>query len=746
MLFSTKFISATAERASLTKSVHAPYLRRDLVFEKLPESAKLTVCGLGFYELYVNGKNITRGRLSPYIVNPDQVLPYDFYDILPYLVYGENTIAFILGNGMQNAFGGFIWSFDKNKYDSAPKLAFALELKIDGEYTVTEADERVLTHPSPIWFDDLRMGEKYDARKEIPNWNLPGCDTSDWTPAIAARADAGEEMQVDAKPIIKTREIAPVSITREGESYIYDFGENNTGLTRLHVNGTFGQHITVDHGEWIKDGVFTQQNILFTQPPAIGKPKYTQRTEYICRGGDETYTPKFTYYGFRYAKVSGITEEQATPELLTYEVMSTDLGSRGDFVSSNETLNTLQEMTRRSTVSNFLHFPVDCPHREKNGWTADAALSAEQTTMNFAPEDNYLMWIKCLCRALTYRGVLPGIVPTGKWGHSGCNGPAWDQALIHLPYISARLRGDLRAAREAAPAMLRYLHYLRTRMDERGLLSIGLGDWCSPGPRPSNIITDSIISYSMGIQAAYLFRQLGMELEAEYCDGFAAALKKSIREHLIEDRETVRMHGDCQTSQAMAIYYGILDTDAEREAALKLLLQYIHDKDDHLTTGVLGARVMFRVMCDYGYQDLAVKLITRPDPPSYGFMIEMGYTTLTEKIVPSENSFNHHFFGDISALMIEYLAGIRINPDGLGANTVLIAPTFPSDMSFAEAHHDSVCGEVRVRWEKESDGRISLYLTLPLGISASLRAPVGYSIADALPDTLTSGTYTFLKN
>ena len=450
MIFSTNFISATLEKSTTKKNVSAPYLRRDFVLDKIPEKAEITVCGLGFYELFVNGTRLTRGHLSPYIVNPDEVLPYDTYDITSHLLYGENVIAFMLGNGMQNGFDGFIWDFDLARWNSAPKLAFALEMTTDGVTTVIEADSSVLCHPSPIYFDGLRMGEKYDARREIPNWNKPGCDLSDWTPAIPVQTDRGECMLACNKPIVATYELTPVSITKEDDGYLYDFGYDCVGLTRLSIKGNYGQHIVIDHGELIRDGKFSQENIVFRQPGQIGEPKYTQRTEYICHGGDtETHIPSFTYYGFRYAKVTGITEEQATPELLTYVVMNTELNGRGDFKCSDEILNTLQEMTRRSTLGNFLHFPTDCPHREKNGWTADAALSTEQTIMNFDPEDNYLMWLKCICRAMDHRGALPGIVPTGGWGFAWGNGPAWDSVLIYLPYFTALLRDDLRLAEEA---------------------------------------------------------------------------------------------------------------------------------------------------------------------------------------------------------------------------------------------------------------------------------------------------------
>ncbi|MBE6947191.1 MAG: hypothetical protein E7454_02925 [Ruminococcaceae bacterium] len=750
-MLSKSFVSASLEKTTWEKAVPAPYLRRNFCLDTLPQRAVLSVCGLGFYELYINGLRLTAGHLSPYVSNPDQIMIYDRYDIAPYLKTGVNTVAFLLGNGFQNGFDGEIWSFDQAAFCSAPKLAFYMELETDGVKSCFEADENLSCHPSPICRDGLRAGEKYDARLEIPGWNLPDCDLTGWTPAITVPADKGEAVYSCCKPIVSTREIKPVSITREGDAYIYDFGENNTGLTRLNICGTPGQHIVIDHGEWIENGIFTQRNLYFDGAimgfPSPENPKYIQRTEYICRGdGVETHIPTFTYYGFRYAKVTGITEEQATPELLTFVVMSTKLESRGDFSCSDETLNALQEMTRRATISNFLHFPNDCPHREKNGWTADAALSAEQTMLNFDPEDNYLMWEMCICRAMDERGAVPRIIPTGGWGYTAHNGPAWDSVLVYLPYVCAVLRDDLRCAREAASSMMRYFTYLETRMDEDGLLAIGLGDWCAPKKEymPSLRYTDSVYAMDMANKAAYLFRRLQQPENAAYCDGFAARMRASIRAHLLTDKAHTIFDNGSQSAQAMAIYYGLCDNQAEKEAAFAELLSQIALHKEHMSTGVLGGRVIFRVLCDFGYQDLAVKMITRPDPPSYGYMVQAGHTTLCEDIVPKCSSFNHHFWGDISALMISYIAGIRINPTFAGADTVAISPVFPTGLRYAQAYHETVKGRIEVRWERCSE-KIMLKLTIPEGVRGDIIPPAGYTVDGETTKEAKSGCYYFAR-
>ena len=744
MLFSQEFRSFSRKTCTLNDWVAAPYMRRDFALDKLPERAELTICALGFYELYVNGKKITKGHLSPYIVNSDQVLPYDTYDVSALLNKGANVLAFILGNGMQNCFGGFVWDFDKTPFLSAPKLAFALELTTGDKKTVIEADESLICHPSPIVFDDLRYGEKYDANKEVAGWNLPGCDTSAWTPSIHRSRNRGDAILCDNRPIVATGELKAVSVTPVDGGYLYDFGVNIVGLTRLAVKGEKGQHIVIDHSEITENGKISFKSIMFNRPHLAPLNPYVQRTEYTCRGeGVEEYIPHFTYYGFRYAFVTGVEAEQATPELLTAVVMNTDLGDRGDFSCSNESLNKLQEMTRRSTLGNFQHFPNDCPHREKNGWTADAALSAEQTLLNFEPEDNYLMWEKCIVRAMNEDGALPGIVPTGGWGFHWGNGPAWDSVLIYLPYFCAVLRDDLRVAEVAKDAMMRYFRYLTSRRDGRGLLEIGLGDWCTPDPKYTTplVFTDSTISYDLANKAAYLYDRMEMYKEADYCRNFATEMRVAIRKHLL-DTETMRVANGYQSAPAMAIFYGLCDTEEEKEKALAVLLDEIHKKDDHMAVGVLGGRVLFRVLCDNGYEDLAIKMITRPDPPSYGVMIADGLTTLGENVRRPYGSYNHHFWGDISALMIEYFAGIRPNPDLQSADNIDIRPLFSTDMQHAKAYYNAPAGRVDVAWKRAGES-IALTLTYPEGANGLVIAPSGYLVNREDKVRAESGTFVF---
>ena len=733
MLFSSKYISGDTAVEDFEREVAAPFMRRSFVLDTLPDRAELTLTALGFYRLFINGREITRSLLAPYITNPEELVVYDNYDISEYLKVGKNTLAFMLGNGFQNNYGGFIWLFHKASYRSAPKLAFALEIFRGEEKELIEADERVVWHPSPLLLNDLRVGVRYDARLELHDWYAPELDDSSWQTAVSVLPASGECVLSEISPVKYTEERRPVAITREGDAFIYDFGINDTGLTKITVKARPGQKITIHHGEAFMDGEFTQENILFTKTnkKAIGMPAYTQRTEYIARGeGVESYVPDFTFYGFRYAKVEGITEEQATPELLTYLVLSTELGDRGGFTCSDERVNRLEEMSRRSTVSNFVHFPMDCPHREKNGWTGDAAASAEHTALRFEPEKNYRTWLRAICAAQDSRGAIPGIVPTAGWGFDWGNGPAWDRVMVELPYRMYTARGDLSGARISAASVMKYFAYLRTRMDERGLLAIGLGDWLAPKDSymPPLAFTDSTITYDMAKKQAVLFRAMGRMADAEYAEALARDMRAAIRAHLL-DKENMIFAGGSQSAEAMALYHGLCDTDEEKKLALAALLDEIAKHDEHISCGFLGGYAIFHVLAEYGYVDLALKMITREDPPSWGVMLRDGCTCLSECITGKVQSLNHHIFAFISSFFIKDIAGLCPNPSGNNTAELKIAPHFPNGMDSASAYYIAPLGRIDAGWERVGDN-ITLTISAPTGTVGKIKLPEGYSFTD----------------
>ncbi len=752
MEFPISFIKAGDEYSTYIKHIPAPYFRRNFSTDKPVVFAELLITGLGFYEAYFNGENITKGKLAPYRSNIDDYIYYDRYDLSDKITIGKNVIGVLLGNGMRNAPGGYVWDFDKARFRGAPITAFSLKIEYeDGTEETVFSDTETLTARSPIIFDDLHYGEYYDARLEIPDWNMPDFDDSGWSRAITAEAPRGETKLCEAEPIAVRNILSPVSVTKYEEgSYIYDFGVNSAGLCRLKIRGFRGQKVLLRFFEVLVNSEPYFKNNRFDFGDDRGK-RY-QEDEYYCSGnGTEEYTPHFTYHGFRYVLVSGITEEQATDDLLTYIEMGSDIKKRGSFTCSDDMVNKIQEATVRSDASNFFYFPTDCPQREKNGWTADAALSAEQMLLNFSPEKSYMEWLRNIYKAINDKGQLPGIVPTGGWGYEWGNGPAWDGVIVTIPYYTYKYTGDISVLQELSAPLMRYLNYLYSRLDENGLIAIGLGDWCQVGLdcnkyKTPLVVTDTVLTCDIAEKAAFIYGELGQEEQREFAACLAEKTRSAFRKNLI-DMNNFTVEGATQTAQAMAIYYGMF-TSEEAPRAFEVLLGYIHAADDHFDTGVLGGRVIFRLLSEYGYTELAYKMITRPDYPSYGNWFVRGATTLWEVFSPeggSINSLNHHFWGDVSAWFYIYLAGIRVNPTCKDTAEVNIKPYFVNELYKVSAFHDTPHGRVSVEWSREEKSVI-ISIEAADALHGKIILPEGYVFEDFETEKpLISGKYYAVK-
>ncbi|MBE6756998.1 MAG: hypothetical protein E7552_00400 [Ruminococcaceae bacterium] len=734
------FIKAQEQYNTLENHVPAPYFRK-FFSAKQTGSATVRIATGGFYRLWINGQEYTKGLLAPYIANPDDFIYYDEYEVA--LQAGDNVIGVLLGNGLQNNAGGYIWDFDKAAFRAAPSFALTL-CYADG---TVESDTSFKTAPSPILFDDYRLGEHYDATKDITGWNTIGFDDSEWCYALEASVPKGELTLSAVPPISRFEERAPVAITAYDGGYLYDFGVIDAGIVRLTIKGRAGQRIVMQHAEFLKDGKLNLQALWCAyDTPSFEDVQHLVHTDvYICKGDEtEVYTPSFVYHGFRYVAVFGISEEQATPDLLTQCVYHSTLHSCGGFSCSDETLNTLQTITRRSGLANMWHFPNDCPQREKNGWTADAALASEFMMLNFTPEMCYRQWMHSIIKAQRKDGALPGIVPTGGWGFHWGNGPAWDCVLVYLPYYVYVYRGETAMIEESADAILRYLQYLSSRRDKHGLCEFGLGDWCHVGdipPKAPLVVTDTIIAKDIADKASFLLKVIG-HIGWKTAKTLSRELTTAFRTHLIEG-DTV--YGRCQTAQAMALYYGMFKED-EKERALQWLITYIRESRNRMDVGVLGGRVLFHLLSENGYADLAYHLIADPAFPSYSYILSQGATALWERFtVEPQDSLNHMFWGDVSAFFIKRIAGLQFNPTGEDITKVTIAPCFVSALDFAEAFYDSPHGRIAVRWEREDDA-ISLTLTLPKAMTATMSLKENWCLTSGEKTAIiTQGTYRLVQ-
>ena len=744
MEFPKQYICYNNETGSLDNPVRTPYFRRKFTLEYLPDTAIIRITGLGFYRLFINGQEITKGYLAPYITAPDRLVYFDDYKVTELLTEGENCIGVWLGNGIWNNPGGYPWEIEKAPWRAAPQFAMRLEVSGRENFTL-ETDEQFLAAPSPVVFDDFRFGERYDARLEEDGWSRADFDGLAWRPARLAGAPSGENVMCPVNPIVTEEILSPVSVKKLKDSYLYDFGKNGAGVCEIRINGSSGQYIELQYGELLdENGGVRLKHQWFDDRKGFN------RDAYICRGnGEEVHKALFTYHGFRYVQVYGITDKQATESLLTYHFMHSRVDILADFNCSDETVNALYSMTRRSDLSNLYYFPTDCPHREKHGWTGDAAFSSEHMLQNLSVDEYYHEWLHQMRAAQRPDGLIPMIVPTAGWGYH--SSVAFDYALIEIPWRLWQYRGDRKVIEDNADAMWSLMTYFVNHATPDGFDDYGIGDW-SPVNAKQWIYT-SPVAFSNTLVAKYaceraaqMFSVIGQNRRAVYAEQSAKWFKENLREKMI-DFDTMTAAGSCETSQAMAIYYGLFEPN-EIPKAVERLVEIIHSAGDTIDTGILGFRIIFHTLTEYGHSELAYRMIVGPQSPCFGDWVRQGETTMREQVICDKDgicSHNHHFWGDISSWFMRNLAGIRINDPGTDVHHVDLRPQFISALSYVFAWEISIDGKITVNWRSE-ENTIFLTIEVPSGCHGSIILMGGYTLENGLPEcALQSGRYIITR-
>ena len=737
MKYPQYFICATKEYATHEKAVPAPLFRAVFHIDSY-EKVQLVICGLGLYRVFCNGNEITRGRLASCPSNPDQLLYYETYDITKLVQQGKNVIGILLGNGMLNCNGGDQWAFGKASYRSAPKTAFSIIA--DGN-EIFSSHDTIKTHSSAITYDDIREGESYDARLELDGWCTADFDDSDWTPAISAQIPKGICVENMVPPIIVSAEYKATSIRKVQGGHIFEFPINTAGICRLQLHGRAGQKITMQHVEAL-DG----KGNPFVGNLVFGCTVRTQMNEYICKEGWQTYEPSFTYHGFRYVFITGLEDDQANERALVMLRMHANLEKRARLDTSNSTVNQILAMIDNSNLSNLLHFPTDCPQREKNGWAGDISVSAHQMALQYDMQGMFGEWMRIYRESQRIDGALPGYVPTADDGYEVWTGPSWSMSLFLCAYYLYRYHGNLQFAMDNSDAMERYLDYVMSQRRSDGMIAFGLGDWCQTTVyyadryTTPNEITDTLATVNMTRILAFLLAKMGRPYE-KY-EKISGELLDAFQKNWIEE---YRCKCPSQTAQALAVHYGAVSPE-QRENGVKELVRRVHASGDIMDVGILGGYVLFDVLSKNGYAELAGKLILQTKAPSYGYFACRGETTLRESLMghgdytddtivqtgQTISSLNHHFWGFIYPWFVENMAGVTINEDCKNPNYAKInIPVLLQDrVAFS---YRFPCGEMTVEWERCNTG-LRLKLNVPSGATVLL-------YKDSSAEYLTEGKY-----
>ncbi|HEY5562261.1 MAG TPA: family 78 glycoside hydrolase catalytic domain [Clostridiaceae bacterium] len=720
-----KWISRPNKGIDISSNVPAPLFRKTLNINKKIQSARAYISGLGYYELYINGSKIGDEVLTPGFTRYDKTVLYNVFNITDEFVNGENVIGIILGNGWYNSFTKDAWDYKQATWRSHPKVIMQTYITFeDGEEIVINTDSSWKTSSGPIIFDGLRNGEFYDARLEKTSWDTIKYDDSNWTNAIICRTPGGKLKSSQMTAIKINGTIKPIGMKEvKPNVWVYDLGQNISGWAQIQLSGPSAMEVILRYSEKIyEDGSIDRSNI-----DSLVFSGEFQTDKYILKGEEnETWEPRFTYHGFRYVEVSGFNGE-LTLNNLCGRVVHTAFESMGNFECSNELINSIQRCARWSTLTNYHGIPTDCPHREKNGWTGDASLSAEQVLLNFDPMTSYTKWMMDFRDCQRESGQLPGVVPTGGWGFNWGNGPAWDSAAILIPWYMYVYGGDTNILREMYDSMKKYLEFMTSMADE-DIVDFGLGDWCPPiggadEYKCPSAVTDTAYYYVDSDILSKVAKLLAKESDAKEYKLLSENIRHAFREKFF-DIKTGLITGNCQTSLACALYQGLINED-EKKVVLERLIGQIELQDGHIDCGILGTKYIMNALTELGRGDLAYEIATKRTFPGWGYWIEQGATTLWENW-NGESSQNHHMYSDISAWFYKGLAGINPDANVPGFKHIILKPNTVEGLNFVKSSHISMYGEINCSWKVE-ENRLILNLSIPVNCYATLYLPEKYS-------------------
>ena len=691
---------------------YAPMLRRRFTLKDLPKKAILSVAGLGYGCYFLNERAVTEDKFIAPFGDYRKTVWYTRYDVTDKLLLGENIFAVMLGNGFYNESIGTAWDFDLADWRDMPKLILSLEC--DGEEVLASDTEWLYSMRSPVVFNQLREGEHFDARLYDPAWKSLSYDDSAWK---KVRRDEnppkGVLRECTCEPIREICELAPTAIHKIGvKRYVYDFGRNISGYARISIKQNEGDKILLRFAEQVHEDYTPKFNDM--DNPHYFKNGEFARDVVICSKNAVEWKPSFTYHGFRYVEVQGLEDENAVEKTLTAIEVHQDVKTRSAFRCSNELMTKLFLLGQRATLSNVFYMPTDCPTREKLGWMNDSQSSADQFLTDFALEGVLTKWWQDILDAQTEEGMLPGIVPTPKWGYHWGNGPVSEGTLFEIPYRIYLHTGDNTLLRKGLPYFKKSLAYFDSRKNEDGDILYGLDDWAAPCAEEEKV-------GCAFINRVLYIKCLGITLlSAERAGEDTAALKAAFeKEAAMAKARYLDAKGECtiakQTAAAMMIYFGLYD---DIEPLKKQLARLVEEKDYHHECGMVGLRYLYIALNKAGLSEYAYKILNAKGFPSYSAWVEDGATTLYE-YWDGTTSKNHHMYSDFMSWMIKTALGIAPRLDAPGFEKADITPFFFADLDFAEGHTDTARGRISVRWERQGD-KIKLTAKADGGIDACL--------------------------
>ncbi len=744
-----KWITDGSYRFTEKKTSPVPMtFQKRLSLNKEIRSAKLYATALGIYELELNGEKVGEDYFAPGFTSYKKRLQYQTYDVTA-MLEKENTLTAIVAGGW--AVGAFVMT-RKNRI-TAPRQAFLAELRIeyaDGATEIVGTDETwKVTREGNVRFAEFYDGETYDATADLHK--------ADWRNASAEKVRIKPSIEAACGAPVRAHEVfRPVSVFRaKSGELVYDFGQNFAGVVRIKVRGRKGQKIIVRHAE-----ILTADGELNTAFLRSAKCRLT----YVCRDGEQEFSPRMTYMGFRYAGVTGVSEEDIELEAIA---LYSDLPQTGSFECSDERLNRLQSNIVWSGKSNFVDIPTDCPQRdERMGWTGDIAVFAPTACCNFDMRRFLDKWLRDVRAEQTRGGGIPNTVPSQGYGFPATMPKKavafWGDACVFVPWAEYTAYGDKKILEQMYPAMRKYVKAClfwaklfsvgKNRYIWNDLPAMQFGDWVAPDvPQMSKWQArckwtgTAALARSSGLLSA-IAEILGKPEDAAYYKEISEKVSDAYCK-VFTDGEG-KLKEEFQTAYVLPLYFGMFPESVRGKAA-ENLVALIEKNDYRIGTGFPGTPYLLFALSDAGHADAAYKMLLNTKCPSWLYEVESGATTVWERwdgldengVCPLGDdgtggmiSFNHYAFGAVGDFFYRRIAGVE--PASGGYKTFRIKPVVGGGLDYARASLETPYGRIVSSWKREGE-RFVLHAEVPVGTACTLTLPSGAE------HVLAAGSYDF---
>ncbi len=705
-------------------------LRREFAVKPGLKRALAYVCGLGHYEMSLNGEKVGDALLAPGWSKYDKTCLYDTHDITLRLNTGDNAIGLLLGNGMYHVEGGrytkFKGSFGPLKAICQIQLEYA-----DGSTEIIGTDRNWSVKTGPVTFCCVFGGEDYDRRLEPSGWNQPSFDDSAWVGAQELAGPGGKLKGLcSAAPPIKAFDVLePVSenALRPGVE-VYDLGQNVSLIPRLKVKGPAGSIVRIIPAE-----LLNQDGSVDRRSCSGNRPGYWQYT--LASTGTEEWFPKFFYHGSRYLQVECMPAEEGgelpVVEKLEGVVVHSSSEPIGEFACSNDLFNRIHKLVRWAQRSNMMSVMTDCPHREKLGWLEQYHLNGPSLRYEFDLARLFTKGMNDMADSQMDDGLVPNHAPEyvvfdGKY-RDFRDSPEWSSAFLLVPWQQYLWTGDLELIRHYYEDMKRYVAYLGGTATNH-IVSHGLGDWYDIGPKAPGLaqltpvpLTATAFYYYDTLILSRMAELLGKADEAKEFERKAAEIRYAFNKEFYNPTTNQYSTGS-QCSNAVPLVMRLVEP-ANRQAVLESIVRDVQQRGNALTAGDVGYRYLLRALAENGRSDVIYTMNNQSDKPGYGYQLKMGATSLTEAWSARRyNSQNHFMLGQIIEWFYQDLAGIAVDPAGPGFKKILIKPQPVGEITWVKAGFNSIRGKIVSEWNRENN-QFVMKVRIPANATATVFLP-----------------------